>query len=175
MEREGFFDQWKAVAFAIADDILARMNPAPSVTVARAATAKTLHAFGDQLTLLTSGAETGGKYAAALAVTPPGGGPPPHYHENEDELFYVIEGRVSFFNHGEWHETGPGDYVFAPRNSVHTFKNVGDTPSRMLIHVSPAGFENFFAKCADEFAKGGAPDMEKLVAIAAEHGIYFVS
>jgi len=147
----------------------------PDVIIARAAGTKPLRAFGDEVTMLVSGEQTGGKYAAGIAITPPGGGPPPHYHTNEDEMFYILEGRLSFLANGEWHEAGPGDYVFAPRNSVHTFKNIGDHPSRMLLHAAPAGFEVFFAKCADEFAKDGPPDMGKLVAIAAEHGIHFVS
>jgi hypothetical protein len=61
-----------------------------------------------------------------------------------------------------------------PRGVVHTFKNVGDEPSRMLIMTTPSGFENFFARCAEEFARPGGPDMSRILAIGAEHGIHFV-
>lgn len=108
------------------------------------------------------------------AITPPGGGPPPHYHQNEDEWFHVEEGRVAFFHDGQWHELGPGGSAFMPRNSIHTFKNVGDTPSRMRITASPAGFETFFARCAEEFAKNEVPNMPRIVEISAEHGIHYV-
>jgi hypothetical protein len=44
----------------------------------------------------------------------------------------------------------------------------------MLNTTTPSGFEKFFARCADEFAKPGEPDMSRIVEIGAEHGIYFV-
>jgi hypothetical protein len=107
-------------------------------------------------------------------VTPPGGGPPPHYHLKDEEIFHVIEGRVEFLVDGQWQEVGPGGCAFMPRGSVHTFKNVGDQPSRMVIATMPSGFENFFARCAKEFAKPGGPDMSRIIEIGVEHGIHFV-
>ena len=107
-------------------------------------------------------------------ITPPGGGPPPHYHVNEDEWFVVQEGRMSFFADGQWQEVRAGGVVFAPRGSVHTFKNVGDQPSRMIVSTSPAGFETFFSRCAEEFANPEGPNMERIIEISAEHGIHYV-
>jgi hypothetical protein len=94
---------------------------------------------------------------------------------NEDETFFVVEGRVSFFKDGEWQEVTSGTAAFMPRGVVHTFKNVGAGPLRMLISTSPSGFETFFARCAGEFAKPGVPNMERIIAISAEHGIHFVT
>jgi hypothetical protein len=64
--------------------------------------------------------------------------------------------------------------VFMPRSVVHAFKNIGDTDGRLLVTTYPAGFEKFFGHCADEFAKPGGPNMDRIVAISAEHGIHFV-
>ncbi len=136
---------------------------------------RVLHAFGEEVHLYQTGEETEGRFTLWLEITPPGGGPPPHYHESEDEWFHVLEGRVSFFRNGEWTEVGPGARVFAPRGSVHTFKNTGDTPSRMLLTSAPSGFEIFFARCAEEFSRPGGPDMPRVLAIAGEHGIHFVT
>ena len=44
----------------------------------------------------------------------------------------------------------------------------------MLIQTSPSGFEKFFAEAAEEFAKPGGPDMQRVVQIAEAHGIHFV-
>lgn len=107
-------------------------------------------------------------------ITPPGGGPPPHYHRNEDEAFHVLEGRIAFLLDGKWREVGPGGAAFMPRGVIHTFKNVGDRPSRMLLITTPSGFEKFFARCAAEFAQPNGPDMSQINAIGAEHGIHFV-
>lgn len=71
-------------------------------------------------------------------------------------------------------EVGPGGTVFMPRGVVHTFKNVGDEPSRMLVMTTPSGFEKFFARCSEEFAKPGGPDMSRIIEIGVEHGIHFV-
>lgn len=136
---------------------------------------RVLHAFGDEVTILLDAAQTGGQFTLVTEVTPPGGGPPPHRHENEDELFYVLEGRVSFLANGAWTETGPGAAVFVPRHRVHTFKNVGDRPSKLLVYITPSGFEIFFAAAAAEFARPGGPDMQRVMAIATAHGIQFAT
>ena len=122
-----------------------------------------------------SGRETGGAYTAFIAVTPPGGGPPPHRHEREDEWFFILEGTVSFLIDGRWHDTQPGDFVFAPRGSVHTFKNNTAQPVRMLLHTAPSGFEDFFAEAEQEFNRPGGPDMARAIAIAAKHGIQIMT
>lgn len=134
-----------------------------------------LRAFGDEITFHLGGAQTGGRYTVCSDVTPPGGGPPPHYHTQEDEWFIPLEGRVEFFLDGVWQEVPLQSVVFIPRGVVHTFRNIGDTPSKMLIHTSPAGFDIFFERCAAEFAKDGPPDMERIIAISAEHGIFYIT
>jgi quercetin dioxygenase-like cupin family protein len=146
----------------------------PSVVIRQGTGDRVLRAFGEELHLYLTGEETGGAFASWLEITPPGGGPPPHFHENEDEWFHVLDGRVSFFRDGAWEEVGPGARVFCPRHSIHTFKNTGESPSRMLLTTAPAGFETFFARAAEEFAQPEAPDMGRVIAIAAEHGIHFV-
>jgi quercetin dioxygenase-like cupin family protein len=135
-----------------------------------------LNAFGDTIQVKLTGEHTGGAFALGLSSTPPGGGPPPHRHLNEDELFMVLEGRISFLTNGEWTEIGPGGVAYVPRGSVHTFKNVGDTRSKQWVMATPSGFENFFGKCATVFAEAiaGPPDMGRILTICGEHGIEFV-
>jgi mannose-6-phosphate isomerase-like protein (cupin superfamily) len=145
-----------------------------SVAIHASGEARILRAFGEEVHLYLTGEETAGRFTQWLEVTPPGGGPPPHYHENEEEWFHVLEGRVSFFRDGAWEEVGPGACVHCPKRSVHTFKNTGDAPSRMLLTTMPSGFEEYFAKCASEFAKPGGPDMPRVLEISAAHGIHFV-
>src|SRR5262249_9758269 len=125
-----------------------------------------LKAFGDELTIELSGQQTNGRLTLWSNVTPPAGGPPLHYHLYEDELYIVQEGRVSFTVNGDHIEGGPGTVVFAPRGSVHTFRNTGCFPSRMLVSTQPSGFETFFARCAEEFQRPGGPDNERIVAIS---------
>ncbi len=137
-------------------------------------TGKVLRAFGDEITLHLTGAETGGKYTLFTSVTPPGGGPPPHYHLNEDETFFVLEGRAEFLKDGAWAEVPVGTAVYTPRGVVHTFRNAGQTLLKMLLCTAPSGFETFFARCEQELSKPGPPNMPRVIQIAAEHGIHFV-
>jgi quercetin dioxygenase-like cupin family protein len=145
-----------------------------SGTILRKDDAQVLHAFGEEVTIHLDGERTGGKLAMWTEITPAGAGPPPHYHLNDDETFHVIEGRVAFLLNEAWNEVAPGGTAFMPRGVVHTFKNVGDQPSRILVMTMPSGFEKFFARCAAEFAKPGEPDMSRIIEIGVEHGIHFV-
>jgi mannose-6-phosphate isomerase-like protein (cupin superfamily) len=137
---------------------------------------RVIRAFGLELIFHLTAEQTGGRYVLATAIAPAGDpGPPIHYHENEDECFVVQEGRMSFFIDGHWHEVAPGTMVFVPKLSVHSLKNIGDTPARVLFSSLPSGFEIFFARCEKEFQKPGGPDMARITEIAIEHGIHFVN
>ena len=149
------------------------MNSQTAPSVVMPGEAKTYTAFGDQATFLLTGELTGGRYTMFRYVVAPGGGPPLHRHDDEDEWFLVLGGRGEFYEGGTWTEVPVGAAVFMPRGSVHSFRNPGDTPLELLIHTAPSGFEIFFSRCAAEFEKHGGPDMERIVGIAAEHGIAF--
>ena len=151
------------------------MNAPLPPAFANLAEGRVLHAFGEEIMIHLDSESTGGKLNAWTELTPPRGGPPPHYHENEDEWFVVQEGRVEFFSDGEWTEFGPGSVLFMPPHHVHAFRNVGETTSRMLLMTSPGGFDRYFTRCAEEFAKGGEPDMQRIIAISAEYGIHFAT
>ncbi len=139
---------------------------------------KNINAYGDSAQIKLSGEQTNGSMVVALSSTPPGGGPPPHRHHNEDEMFMVVEGSIRYLANGQWTEPlEPGSIVYTPRGAVHTFQNVGETPCRQWIIVTPSGFERFFSKSAEVFAAAGTgrpPDMAQLLAISEEYQIEFV-
>jgi len=102
----------------------------------------------------------------------PGFATPYHMHHREDESFYVIEGEVAFILNGAWKRVGPGAFIYGPREIPHGFKIVGNTPARMLILSTPAGFESFVLELARPLDEPPAPpDMPKLIAAAARAGI----
>jgi quercetin dioxygenase-like cupin family protein len=125
---------------------------------------------------VATGADTAGQLAIIEKRSTPGGDPPPHVHTREDELFYVLEGRVSATIDGEAPITaGPGEGVFLPRGRAHSLN--AETPElRGLVILTPAGFEQFFAAvgrpaATDALPEPSAPDVPALIRTAAEHGV----
>jgi mannose-6-phosphate isomerase-like protein (cupin superfamily) len=133
-----------------------------------------VNAFGEHINFKLTAADTGGALSLGLDEVPPGGGPPLHYHMNEDEVFIVQEGRIEYFIENRWTELGPGGVVFAPRRVPHCFRNPGDKPARHWTVFLPSGFETFFERCSAEFASPAGPDMNRIKAISAEHGIFYM-
>jgi quercetin dioxygenase-like cupin family protein len=55
--------------------------------------------FLNQLAIVKATAkQTGNGFCLIEMVTPPGEGSPYHVHRNEDETFYVLEGRMQFIS-----------------------------------------------------------------------------
>ena len=94
----------------------------------------------------------------------PGGGLPPHEHPRQEEVWYVIDGRVEFRLGKEKRVIGPEDgEMVVPRNTVHGVKAVQDTVAHLGCRVTPAlelqSFLEESAAAAREglFMKGGIP------------------
>ena len=115
-------------------------------------------------------------------ICPPEAGPPPNIHYQQDEAFYVLEGTFSFLSGDETIETGPGSFVWIPRGSVHTFKNIGERPGKVLCASTfPGSHERFFRDVGIPVSDmvtfeppQGSPDMEKVLASAKRNDIHFV-
>lgn len=98
--------------------------------------------------ILVTAAETGGSLGIWEEIVQPGWGPPLHVHYGEDEMFHVLEGRIRIWCGEETFEAEPGATAVLPRGVPHRFQNVGDDVARMLIAVTPGGFERFFLDAA---------------------------
>ena len=94
----------------------------------------------------------------------PGGEPPLHVHENEDEMFYVLEGRLQAYRDGEEMTLDAGDSAFLPRRVPHTFK-IASNFARAIVYVTPGGFEGYFRDLGEPAGKLALPDYVPLVSI----------
>lgn len=112
--------------------------------------------------------DTGGNLSITDTVNQPGDGPPRHIHHGEDETFVVLSGEVVFWLAGHCFRRGPGEVAFVPRGVEHSFRTIGEQPSRTLVIFSPGGFEGFFV----ELAKNGYRVPEDMDAIARAGAAY---
>ena len=92
------------------------------------------------------------------ALVPPGYSPPMHRHDFGAESFYVVEGSARFVVGDEELTLGPGGFVRVPPSTPHSFETLGDTPSRMLDIITPAGLWDFFAECGEPALQLRLPD-----------------
>lgn len=114
-------------------------------------------------------AETAGRFALIEITEATGGGPPCHQHDREDEVLYVLEGSLTVWQAGLWSPARAGAAVWLPRAREHAYV-VTDGPARLLVFITPAGLEGFFAEI-NAYSLGGFVDAELLVTIAARYGI----
>ena len=103
-------------------------------------------------------------------------GPSPHIHRELVEAFYIIEGEVTFRIDNQKVKAAAGSFVLVPRGTVHAFSNESPAGARMLVVVSPGGFEGWFEemRAAVEAASGGQLDPAKLAAISRKYDTEFV-
>jgi quercetin dioxygenase-like cupin family protein len=133
---------------------------------------KYLNVIGDQQWIKLRGEDTNGAFAMVEQQNPPGTIIPTHMHTREDETFYLAKGKVQFTVDGRDIVAEPGTTVFLPRKTPHSFKVIGDEPTRAIILVSPAGCENMFEELAD--LSLGPPDMKKVEEICERYGVHFL-
>jgi|SRR5215217_5891539 len=137
---------------------------------------KSVWLVGDMITVKLESEDTGGAYCVVEETSPPEGGPPPHLHHNVDETLYVLEGEVEFMAGDQTIPASIGAAVYVPKGTLHTFKNVGASPSRVLAIISPGGFEKFFLEAGepvteDPSAPERAPNMGRIVEIGQKYGL----
>ncbi len=115
---------------------------------------KTVSLQGNQLTFVHR--DPTAAYSLIDWITPPGQPSPPlHIHRVTDEAFYVLEGTFGFQADEETLEGSAGAFIFIARGRKHTFWNQGPVPARVLIVLSPAGFERYFEELAEGLAVVG--------------------
>lgn len=130
--------------------------------------------LGDRMKVKLTGDATGNGFAIFDCNAPPGGGPPPHFHLHEDELFIVKDGSLEVWVEGKWHPLQPDEIVFAPRGSIHTYRNNSDRPCRFWMLATPAGIESFFTRIDRECGNDSPPEVKKVANLCQQHGIYLV-
>jgi len=90
---------------------------------------------------LADGDETQKRYSISeWWLEPNTQGPGAHSHA-EDDIFYVIEGTMSFLLGERWVDAPRGSFVLAPGGMPHDFENRTDQRAGAVNFSVPGGFE----------------------------------
>ena len=132
--------------------------------------------FGMLAEIKASSTDTGGQFTVVEVTCPPSYQGIRHIHHNEDEGFWLLDGRLDLEVDGKHIDMHPGDYAFGPRNVPHGF-SAGDAGARVLFILTPAGFENLIMATSEPAQKRTTPppsdempDFARLKTILAKFG-----
>lgn len=128
--------------------------------------------FGLDMRVLLSSEDTGGLISVLMVFHQPGEGPPDHLHRMQDECIFIVEGTYEV-SVGETKKiVEPGSLLFIPRDTVHRFKNIGQTVGRMLDWSVPAGQDHYF-RAIHDLAAGSGFSGDAVIEVSKNHDTHF--
>jgi quercetin dioxygenase-like cupin family protein len=93
--------------------------------------------FGIDFLVKAGEVRPGGSVAVVEYASQAGEEPGSHTHDTEDEMFYVIEGAITFECGSETFDLEKGGFIFLPRGIKHSYTIHGPHPVRLLVISSP--------------------------------------
>lgn len=93
--------------------------------------------FGIDFTVKAGEVQPGSGAAFLEYVTRQGEEPPEHTHATEDEMFYVLEGAITFHCGEETFDLEKGGFIFLPRGIPHSYTIRSEAPVRLIVVTSP--------------------------------------
>ena len=106
-----------------------------------------------------------------LTVGPGARVPPAHSHSGNEEIVYVLGGKLRYSVGDETRDLGPGDRMHTPRGVVHAFSNPHDQPAKALIMLTPDIGAQYFRDIAEIAGAAGGPDPAKMAAMMTKYGL----
>jgi quercetin dioxygenase-like cupin family protein len=133
--------------------------------------------FGTRATTKITGEQGNGALAVIDFTCPAHFSPPPHVHRDEDELFYLLEGRLEGHCDGTPWAAGAESLVLLPHGLPHGFTVAGGGPARVLVVVTaPARLDRLIARLGAPATGPGLPaetflpETQEVLAAHAELG-----
>ena len=121
---------------------------------------------GRQFLFKTVGTDTAGAYSLGEFVLPPAGAALSHIHWGNEEAFYVLDGEFTVGVGEQSVVARAGSFVLVPRGTVHSLRNGGTRPGKLLFVISPAGMERMFVEIGQILsARDRPPDRAEIQAI----------
>lgn len=98
---------------------------------------------------LVSSADTNGAWSLVELTEKPGYKTRIHRHNYTDETYYVLEGTLTAKIADKTYELPPGSYILIPHGTPHAQGNLGNVPVKVLLTMTPGGFEKSFKDRAE--------------------------
>lgn len=114
------------------------------IYVVRAKERKNWWFLGNLVQPIITSEMTNGQFMLSQTHAYLGSQPPVHEHNGEDEIFYILEGSVTFWVEDVEVTLGPGDSILMPKDVPHIFQASSEVESKWLNISGPAGLEKFF-------------------------------
>jgi len=99
---------------------------------------RSVWSLGGRFTVKLDDAGSAGRFSIVEALALRATEPPLHIHHREDEAWYVLDGRMTFYVGDDQLTATSGAFVLAPMGLPHTF-TVDVEPSRVLVFATLAG------------------------------------
>lgn len=148
----------------------------PNPVVVESTGGRMLWHLGALMNFKALGSETGGAFWAVEGYADKHMTVPLHVHSHEDEVWYVLEGRIRFFIADVVRICGPGTFAYIPRGIPHTFQIISET-ARWFGFGTPAGLDGWFFETGEPAPTptlppppAGPPDVEAIVASLRRYG-----
>ncbi len=93
--------------------------------------------FGIDFIVKGSEVQQGSGAAFLEYATRKGEEPPSHTHETEDEMFYVLEGVITFQCGEESFDLEKGAFIFLPHGIEHSYTIRSEETVRLIVVTSP--------------------------------------
>ncbi|MDQ3253974.1 MAG: cupin domain-containing protein, partial [Acidobacteriota bacterium] len=119
---------------------------------------------GGKVRFIASSEDTNGRWAVMEITERLGYKTPVHRHNYTEEEFYVLEGVLTVKINDKVSEYPAGSYVLVPRGTPHAQGNFGKVPVKVLLTITPSGFEQSFKDRVELFktVKPNNPDYRKM-------------
>jgi quercetin dioxygenase-like cupin family protein len=129
-----------------------------------------LNIFGNIDNIRIHSRDTGGVLSVVESEEQPGSGPPPHVHSREDETFHVLEGEYEINVGGKTICAQKGATIFAPRGIPHVFRCTSQRPGRLMVVITPGGFEEFFEEVGAMSPEQQQQNIPRCMELAKKYG-----
>jgi quercetin dioxygenase-like cupin family protein len=118
---------------------------------------------GGEARLLMTGERNGGAWWLGRFREDPGFMTSLHRHPKTDEQIYILEGTLSVYLDGLWHELNPGTLGILPRGVPHAQGNRTDKPVHFVGSGAPSGFEQLFPEVDALLKRGIMPGSPEFI------------